>query len=100
MTKQELINSFDAEPTLVLFTAPWCGPCKALKPQVMEWAEAHDFNIAIIDATVSTDLRDQFGIRTVPCAFIYDNLGQESKVKSPNASFIREELIRFGMMKG
>jgi len=47
------LASLDASglPTLLLFTSPGCGPCKALMPQVAAWQQEHAETVSIVVAS-------------------------------------------------
>jgi thioredoxin-like negative regulator of GroEL len=54
-------------PQLVMFTAPWCGPCKQVKPAVHALQTAYGFPLVEIDVdTLSPAQRSELGIRAVP----------------------------------
>lgn len=72
--------SFDAQvlssdrPVLVKFEAPWCGPCKAMKPMIDELAQ--EFGDKIVVATLDIDANNKtphrYGVRGVPTVMIFD----------------------------
>lgn len=53
-------------PVVVAFTAPWCGPCKLLKPKLVKLSEDWGFTLAIVDAGEQRELAGLFGVRAVP----------------------------------
>jgi len=54
------------------FTATWCGPCQRFKPIMQEVAnEGH--SVQFIDIDQSSDLANQYNVRSVPTTVIEEN---------------------------
>lgn len=55
------------------FTAPWCGPCRMLKPRLDELeSENEGLTVARIDVSIeSTQFAESFQIRSVPTLLLY-----------------------------
>lgn len=53
------------------FSAPWCGPCKALAPEFKKIKEMFP-DVKFVDVDVETDdnIVSLYGIRTVPTVII------------------------------
>ena len=65
---KELIN----DTIVVQFSAAWCGPCKTFKPIMNEVAgEGH--SVQFIDIDQSSDLANQYNVRSVPTTVIEEN---------------------------
>ena len=58
-----------AKPKMILWTAPWCGPCRTLKP----WIEENHPEIEILDTQEEKDRRPN-DLRSVPALQIGDKL--------------------------
>ena len=58
---------------LYYFSAPWCGPCKVLGPQMEKSGLAY----TKVNVDTDTELSAKFGIRNVPTLLKVDSQGNE-----------------------
>ena len=71
--KKEILDS--KKPTLVLFGAPWCGPCKGLKKTISKLMPKYMSSLKF----VYVDVRDvplktnEYMIRSVPTMVVFEN---------------------------
>ena len=78
------------KPVLVDFYAEWCGPCKMMKPILLDVGERMGDGITIlsIDVDKEKELAVQYRIQSVPTLIIYKNgkqLWRQSGLISANA---------------
>ena len=73
----ELIQS--TELVLVDFYAEWCGPCKIMKPRILDVAERMGDNVKVvqIDVDKEKELAPRFRISSVPPLIIFKNGKQQ-----------------------
>ena len=79
-----------SKPILVDFYAEWCGPCKMMKPILLDVAERMGDAVTIltIDVDKEKELATKHRTQSVPTLIIYKNgkqLWRQSGVISANA---------------
>jgi len=73
--KDNITNLLNSDSTkLLYFGAPWCAPCKVLKP-ILNTLELKHTSIGFleINVDVSPELANKFNVRSVPQLLIYKN---------------------------
>ena len=65
----EIIN--DGQTKIVIFSAPWCSPCRIFKPQLDKLATELEIPFYAINIDDSGDLASKLSIRSVPTTYVY-----------------------------
>jgi len=90
-------------PVVVDFWAPWCEPCKILKPMLEKLAEEYKgrFLLAMVNSDENPELAQHFGVRSIPSVKVLfqGQLVDEFNGALPESQ-IREFLDRFALPAG
>lgn len=83
--EKNIFNSEDKyinnKPTLLDFSATWCGPCKQMLPIVTELSNQYNGLVDMykVDIEEENELTEKFGIRSVPTFILIDKNGKQQK---------------------
>lgn len=79
------------------FTAPWCGPCRMLKPTLEKLeAENEGLTVVRIDVDLNRELARQFNIMSVPQIWFYKAGSQvEAEVGIRQKPFLQEIIDKY-----
>ena len=61
---------------VIKFGAPWCGPCRAMKPHFEKFQSEVEGNVEVLDIDVDKDHveAEKYGVRSIPTTvFIKDD---------------------------
>jgi thioredoxin len=71
---EDLANKLSSDKHfLVLFSAPWCAPCKVLTPMLEEAAKADNIPLFKIDIDSEPAVARKYHVRSIPTTITFKN---------------------------
>ncbi|KAL2153682.1 hypothetical protein VTH82DRAFT_4837 [Thermothelomyces myriococcoides] len=75
--------------------ATWCGPCKAIAPQVVKWSEEAEFSgiyFAKFDVDDVPDLATELGVTAMPTFFFFKDGAKVNEFKGASPPSVQKLL--------
>lgn len=87
---QEKINN--GEKIIVEMWAPWCGPCRMMKPVFEKVAQNNDtsVNMYTLNIDENREIAIQYGVRSIPTIKVFDG----GEVKDTKVGVLAEQNIK------
>lgn len=83
-------------PVLVDFWAPWCGPCKAVAPELVKVAVSNvgRFLIAKVNTDALPALGQRYGIQSIPTMAVFQDGHEVNRIMGARPAAAIEAFVR------
>ena len=90
------------KPVIVDVFAPWCGPCRMMKPVFHTFAQQHtsEYTCAELDAEKAPHIVQQWGVRAFPTILVFKNKNIIGKVEGyKSADVLNKKITRIILLR-
>ncbi|RUS85165.1 hypothetical protein EGW08_007069 [Elysia chlorotica] len=95
-TKEEFDSIIAETKTLIVvdFFATWCGPCRAIAPELERWSKAYEGEVLFlkIDVDENEDAAEEADISAMPSFHFYKNGEKIDEVVGANKDVIEGKI--------
>lgn len=93
ITAQELEQKIEnGEKVIVEMWAPWCGPCRMMKPVFEKVASSNDTDVQMFTMNIdeNREVAMKYGVRSIPTIKVFDG----GEVKETKVGVLAEQNIK------
>ena len=93
ITAQELEQKIEnGEKVIVEMWAPWCGPCRMMKPVFEKVASNNDTDVQMFTMNIdeNREVAVKYGVRSIPTIKVFDG----GEVKETKVGVLTEQSIK------
>lgn len=91
------VLSEESRPVLVDFWGTWCAPCRAMRPHLDRFADAHEDDAQVVAVNIEKfpELADRFEVQSTPTLVLFrDGLAVRRFTGATLPGELEEELAR------